>query len=388
MLTRTFVRPSTLVLLLVAAGACAADVPATSPRSELISRTALITTSSACVANPTAIVADEASLHAAIAAAQPGDVIAIQGTIPLLVGADVETPGVTLTCATPGSGLAFAPGTAEGSLIYAMANDVVVRGLALDARGPEFGSAVYSDQTNGQRTERNTITCGGDACSFWNATTNIVVTDNVVTATQPLTSGLHFQENIDGAHIERNSVTTTMPNTGTNFGGIRPRDGVNVVVRDNVVRGPWSISISSVNLSDSRLEKNVMEGATRYGFAINVAGSVHAVFSRGNLGVANRVSNTGIAAYYLRNACFNGFHANLTQGTTPVAFFLETTTGGNKVTGNSGPSVDLGAYDCDGDGVNDPNRVNSSGALFAAAPASSLMASLQPSLRQSRFDLH
>src|SRR2546425_5277098 len=59
----------------------------------------------ACPANPTVIVTDEAGLRAALAAAHPGDVIAVSGTIELTTGYTITTDGVTLTCATPGSGL-------------------------------------------------------------------------------------------------------------------------------------------------------------------------------------------------------------------------------------------------------------------------------------------
>ncbi len=61
--------------------------------------------SQACPANPTVIVTDEAGLRAALAAAHPGDVIAVSGTIPLTTGDTIATDGLTLTCATPGSGL-------------------------------------------------------------------------------------------------------------------------------------------------------------------------------------------------------------------------------------------------------------------------------------------
>ena len=55
----------------------------------------------ACPANPTVIVSDEGGLAAALAAAQPGDVIAVDGFFD--VGdAIIRTDDVTLTCATPG----------------------------------------------------------------------------------------------------------------------------------------------------------------------------------------------------------------------------------------------------------------------------------------------
>src|SRR5438093_706304 len=58
-----------------------------------------------CAANPTVTVSDDTTLRAALASAHPGDVIAVSGTIALTTGDTIATDGVTLTCATPGSGL-------------------------------------------------------------------------------------------------------------------------------------------------------------------------------------------------------------------------------------------------------------------------------------------
>src|SRR5207245_11108788 len=59
----------------------------------------------ACPASPTFIVTDEASLRAALAAASPGAVIAIRGMVGIAADVFVETPNVTLTCASAGPGL-------------------------------------------------------------------------------------------------------------------------------------------------------------------------------------------------------------------------------------------------------------------------------------------
>lgn len=55
----------------------------------------------ACPANPSVIVTDEAGLRAALAAAHPGDVIAVSGTIELTTGDTIATDGVTSRARPP-----------------------------------------------------------------------------------------------------------------------------------------------------------------------------------------------------------------------------------------------------------------------------------------------
>src|SRR5882762_1779994 len=85
----------------------------------------------ACPANPSVIVTDEAGLRAALAAAHPGDVIAVSGTIELTTGDTIATDGVTLTCATPGSGL-VATDISVLDVVTVTARGVTVDGLVLD----------------------------------------------------------------------------------------------------------------------------------------------------------------------------------------------------------------------------------------------------------------
>src|SRR5256885_16051688 len=63
-------------------------------------------------ATVTVTVSDDAGLRAAIAAAAPGSVIAIQGMIGLTRDETFRTAGIRLTCATTGSGLFPVPGGA------------------------------------------------------------------------------------------------------------------------------------------------------------------------------------------------------------------------------------------------------------------------------------
>lgn len=378
-------RSTLITTAITLAAACDSDVPTMANPGLLDGRTAgQHATSSACATDANRVVSDEPSLHAAVAAAQPGDVVAIDGNIQLLLGVQMQ-PGVTLTCATPGSGLSFATGTDETELIYAMNDNVTVRGLALDAR--PAGDPIYGEGSDGQHFERNTIICGF-SCGFWPSATNAVVSDNVATASARTVTGFHFQSGIDGTRIERNTLIAPLPVRYPVFGALRPRDGVNVVITDNVIQGPWQNSISSVNLKNSTFFRNLLEGARRYGLAINVTGSEAVVFSSGNLAIANRVRNAGVAGYLVRNACYNTFRGSVSLGSTPLAFVLETTTGANVVAGTAGTSVDRGAFDCDGDGVNDPNRVSGSvvAALSAATSLVSAGAATEASTR--RVSLH
>ena len=75
---------------------------------------------SACPANPTIIVTDDTLLRAALRAARPGDVIAVSGTIEVTRDDSITTDNVTLTCATPGSGLVAASFDSTGSQVADM----------------------------------------------------------------------------------------------------------------------------------------------------------------------------------------------------------------------------------------------------------------------------
>jgi hypothetical protein len=320
---------------------------------------------------PTIVVNDEASLHAAAASAQAGDVIGVHGVIQLAVGVELNTPDVTITCAEPGAGLAFAAAAApDDALLWVLADRISVRGLFLDATKASW--SIYSFANDGQRSEFNTIRCGSQGCAFWVSSTNALVANNSATMSIPGASGFHFQTGIDGTRIEHNTIVATVDAGLNSFGGMRPRDGSNVTITDNVISGPWSNSISSVNLNDSDLSHNSLSDARRYGLAVNIAGQPQVVFSRGDRVVSNVVRNAGIAAFVARNACSNSFLGNAIAGITPLGFDLQATTGDNHIAGSSGVVIDAGAYDCDGDGVNDPNKVTGNATVVGASSVGSI----------------
>src|SRR5207245_9434943 len=87
----------------------------------------------ACPASPTFTVSDEASLRAALAAASPGAVIAIRGMVGIAADVFVETPNVTLTCASAGAGLfALSPSLDAFVLVDLGWLGAVVDGLRLE----------------------------------------------------------------------------------------------------------------------------------------------------------------------------------------------------------------------------------------------------------------
>src|SRR5213593_4030998 len=84
-------------------------------------------------------VTDEASLLAALGAASSGEVIGLNGFFPVTADVIIATPDVTLTCATPGSGIFPQPGFSGAWLLQVHATGVTVDRLVLDggaAEGP------------------------------------------------------------------------------------------------------------------------------------------------------------------------------------------------------------------------------------------------------------
>src|SRR2546425_5385065 len=229
-------------------------------------------------------VTDEASLRAAVSAASPGEVIGLNGFFPVTADVIIATPDVTLTCATPGSGIFPQPGFTGVWLLQVHATGVTVGRLILDggnARGPYVAGADAGNGlfvADGAQLTNNRVTCGSPngECAFFVGTKNAVVADNRFESAGSGT-GVHMQSGIDGTRVERNTIVTTAP-PPVQFlgGGIRVRDGSNVLVADNVVRGPWRNSIATANLAGA-LERNDVAGAL--GNAVRTVGVHDVLFS-------------------------------------------------------------------------------------------------------------
>ena len=285
----------------------------------------------ACPTAATVTVSDEAGLRAAIAAATPGTVIAIRGMIGMTQDDTIRTAGVTLTCATPGSGLFAVAGGGAQDMLTVDARKVTVDHLVLDASqaadGPFLsendGITAFAESTT---FTNNSATCPPNGvCAFIAGGIGAVLSDNRFQALGPFT-GIQLQTNgvfgevrIDGLHVERNTLVTTEPSTGRRQGAIRVFDVANAVIADNTAIGPWRTGVSATRTSSSRVSGNTFQGAAEYGIQTSArvqlpdpGRATNNVFSN------NRVSGAGIAGIFPRLACGNVFVGNNLQGNTTL----------------------------------------------------------------------
>ena len=328
----------------------------------------------ACPATPTVTVSDEAGLRTAIATAAPGAVIAIQGMIGLTQDDTIRTAGVTVTCATPGSGLFAVAGSGVQDLLIAAAKRDVVDRLVLDAsQAGDSPLAGFNDGTTffaeSIRFTNNTGTCApGGECVFIAGGLGAVVTDNHFEAPGSF-SGIQLQVDVarvDGTRIERNTLVATAPSIGLRQGGIRPADAAGVVIADNTVIGPWRNGLSAARLAHSSVQGNQFRGAVRNGIRLSDAGAVFlaGIPASDNVFSNNRITGSGEAGIFARLACGNEFIGNNLQGNAgDVGAIFPDSSGANTLAGNGTIVVDDGAFDCDGDGLNDPNVITGAGAV-------------------------
>lgn len=321
--------------------------------------------SATCAASPTAVVTSEMALTAATAASGPGDVIAIDGTIVLTHEIEVRTGSVTLTCLQPGDGLAMRAAASPDlyTLLDIYAPNVTVQGLSLDARNTGYAIVAQSiprgTDRRGVRIIGNDIWCGSAVCVFVIGPGALILKNTLISASDvPSTSGFHLQGGPDSARVEGNHVSALTPQGTFRFGAIRTVGGRDVVIRDNVITGPWSNGLALTYLQGGVVEGNSVSGAQLSGIYV-AYGSNHTVSVRGVL-VRGNISSAEGAALYVDGACGNVFVANRlsTTGTSPVAAFAQHT-GANALLGElRGGVVDNGNVDCDGDGTVDPNMVS------------------------------
>src|SRR5256712_8224796 len=205
----------------------------------------------------------------------------------------------------------------------------------------------------------NTVKCGG-SCFFADGSPRAVIADNYFQSGGSNT-GVHLQRGTDGDRVERNTIVATAPSTAFGFGGIRVRDGSNVVVADNVVQGPWSNSIATTTLSASRFENNTLQGAVVNGIRFNVGTAEVPIAMVDNIFQNNRASGAGDAGIFAQAACRNTFDGNDLSGNGGnIGAVFEATTGANVMflpLSNRSVTIDNGFFDCDGDSRVDPNRI-------------------------------
>lgn len=308
-----------------------------------------------CPASADAVVSDEAGLVAAVAAASPGDVIALDGFFGVTADIFITTEDLTLTCATPGSGLYAEPGAGVIDILGALADGVTVDGLVLD--GSEARDEPFvAFQAAGVQFTNNTVTCGPVACAFFIRTPNTLVEGNHFESHGSVT-GVHLQLDIDGSVIRHNEIVATAPSTFWAFGGIRLLGGDNVLVAHNDVSGPWQNSMSPWFISTSEFSYNTVEGAVWDGLFLR--------FANENVIRNNQATGAGDAGVFAwQVVCGNTFLGNnLNNNYNDWGAIFTELTGANTLVGNQNVVIDNGNFDCDDDGVIDPNIITGLGAV-------------------------
>jgi hypothetical protein len=102
-------------VVLLTLAACTEPTRPAAPRSPQAD--VALSVAAACPTPANVVVHDEASLHAALGAATPGEVIGLDGFFGISADVAIATPGVTLTCVTPGSGLFAVSGSGVQDLL-------------------------------------------------------------------------------------------------------------------------------------------------------------------------------------------------------------------------------------------------------------------------------
>src|SRR5881628_3647162 len=119
--------------------------PTAEPARPLFSAGAAAT----CPTPSNVTVTNEADLLAALSAATPGEVIGLDGFFSVTADVIIGTPDVTLTCATPGSGIFPQPGFSGVWLLQVHATGVRVDRLILDGGAAEGPYVAGADAGNG-----------------------------------------------------------------------------------------------------------------------------------------------------------------------------------------------------------------------------------------------
>src|SRR5438128_2201022 len=324
----------------------------------------------ACPTPANVVVTDEAGLNAALAAASPGEVIGLGAFFGVSADVLVNASNITLTCAVAGAGV-FATNPGVVYLLVINGPGVTVDRLVLDASAVVEGPIIADNDgvtafAIGAQFTHNTVTCGAGSCLFFAGSSGAVVSDNAFTANGTFT-GVHIQEDLVGSDntvVARNTIVATAPSTSPPFGGIRIRAGSGVTVADNVVTGPWQNSLSPAFLTAGVVEGNRVEGALFYGIRL----STNTPFTTQMVFRNNRVTGAAVAGIFAMRACGNTFFGNNLNGNAgDVGLIFPGQSGANVLSGNQNVVIDDGAWDCDGDAVNDPNIITGKGKVLNGA---------------------
>lgn len=238
-------------------------------------------------------------------------------------------------------------------------NNVVAARLTGNQVSGALDNPIVLFSTDSVQVTDNIVECGASSCAFLaDGATNALVARNVFQAAGPAT-GVHVQQGTDGTRILDNRIVTSGPSTNPAFGGIRIRDGAGVIVAGNRVEGPWANGIASDFISNATIRRNRLLRPAGLGLSLALDGSAI---------TQNGVVEAGGGGLLLRSGCFNTIAGNALAGNEPGAVF-EAPTGANTYQGDAASVVDLGNFDCDGDGVPDPNVIVTTGARTSAVAA-------------------
>jgi len=228
----------------------------------------------------------------------------------------------------------------------------------------------------------NAMSCGTNTCAFFIGTPRAVIARNRIAAAASI-SGIHVQRLIgstgaivptDGTRVEQNYVTTSGSSTNALFGGIRLRDGSDIVAVDNIVTGPWMNSMSLTAMAGGEITRNQLRGAVQEGIAFGLNAGAVAISLDGLAIRNNRVTEAGIAGLGVRLTCRSVFVGNNLSGNANdqgAVFFPAT--GANTFVGNGTIVFNNGDLDCDGDGIPDPNVISGATRLEHGLPGGALI---------------
>ncbi len=319
-----------------------------------------------CARQATTVVADEDELLAAVAAASPGDVIAVDGMITVSTrNVRIATDNVTLTCATSGAGIDLQ----NGRHLETFANGVVVSHLVIDAAAGSplsvilFGSddpTCCSDVQFSDNVVRGFQLTGVFAVR---SIVGLVVSRNRFEGTPTALSAIQVQGASSGGLIARN--TAEMP-LGA-FSGISVLGAERMTVIHNTVSGAPFAALR-LGTTKSVWKSNHVDGATGFGLLFEFPDRCN------NLIWANSLTGSGTAGMLVREACRNVFLGNnLQNNADDVGVVFEETTGDNIFIGNGTIVSDDGVADCDEDGEIDANLVTGAGSLRRGLPVGQLI---------------
>jgi nitrous oxidase accessory protein NosD len=197
----------------------------------------------------------------------------------------------------------------------------------------------------------NTVRCAV-ACLFALGTSRVTINANNFSADGAMT-GVHLQGGGEENRITGNRIVATAPSGSAAFGAIRIRSGARFLIQGNDISGPWSNGMAVQEFDGGRVDDNRMTGSTGVG--------AYFLDTRATGFQGNVLAMTGQMGILLDRACGNTLAGNNLQHAAPVGLQLGQETGANSYAGNRSLVVDDGAYDCDGDGVADPNILSGTG---------------------------